>query len=664
MDKKVIVKQEEISDCGACCILSIIRYYGGNANLEEIRNYSNTDVSGVNALDIINCLNKYGMNAQGLKTDKIKLIHIPCIAHIKINEYLSHFVVIYDMNEEYITVMDPAKGIIKLQINEFYNIFSDFLIMIIPKTELPQYKTKKQMENNYKNELKKNKYKLLKLILGNFIILVISLLSSLYIKIITVTNKYYLLIIMFIILELMKYLLSINYSKTLNKIKETISSSGHKLYFDFIIRLPLKYIYLKKSGELISRLDELNETSNLFINIYISNLMNSFIVMPIMIVLLMLNYKSFILIFISCILLFFITDCYKNKLKKSSKESLRTIGEYKDQLVDVLNNPTCINNFNCHDYFGNKVNNKYNTFLTTNNNLDLKLTKYIKMIELIENINVLLVDLSIYLSTKNFINIIIVNNCINIFFSNFNKILTNNTLREYYKEYIKKCDELLDLELKDQGTNSIINKDIKINSLQYFYDTKISVINIENEIIKEGEKVIIKGKNGAGKSTLAKIITKQLIDYNGSIKIGNIEIKDIDKQNINKFIIYLSQEDKLLKTTIKENILLGRNINEKELNKIIDICNLKTLIDKLPYQLDTYLFGGGSELSGGERQKILLARAIASKQEILILDESFSEINPVEEIEILDKIEKNNPDKTIIYISHKNLKYTERIIGI
>ena len=76
MDKKVIVKQEEISDCGACCILSIIRYYGGNANLEEIRNYSNTDVSGVNALDIINCLNKYGMNAQGLKTDKIKLIHI------------------------------------------------------------------------------------------------------------------------------------------------------------------------------------------------------------------------------------------------------------------------------------------------------------------------------------------------------------------------------------------------------------------------------------------------------------------------------------------------------------------------------------------------------------------------------------------------------------
>ena len=129
----------------------------------------------------------------------------------------------------------------------------------------------------------------------------------------------------------------------------------------------------------------------------------------------------------------------------------------------------------------------------------------------------------------------------------------------------------IELELKDQGTNSIINKDIKINSLQYFYDTKISVINIENEIIKEGEKVIIKGKNGAGKSTLAKIITKQLIDYNGSIKIGNIEIKDIDKQNINKFIIYLSQEDKLLKTTIKENILLGRNINEKELNKIIDI---------------------------------------------------------------------------------------------
>ena len=123
MKKRIVVLQEEISDCGVCSLLSIIKYYGGMANLEELRIDSNTTYNGVNAFNLINCAKKYGLDAKGYKNDDITQVLLPCIAHLKLSNNLLHFVVIYEISNSKVLIMDPAKGLINMTLEDFNNIF-------------------------------------------------------------------------------------------------------------------------------------------------------------------------------------------------------------------------------------------------------------------------------------------------------------------------------------------------------------------------------------------------------------------------------------------------------------------------------------------------------------------------------------------------------------
>ena len=155
---------------------------------------------------------------------------------------------------------------------------------------------------------------------------------------------------------------------------------------------------------------------------------------------------------------------------------------------------------------------------------------------------------------------------------------------------------------------------------------------------------------------MCKILNKEYLNYKGDIYLGNINYKDISVSEIRNLISYSSQDEKIFHGTIKDNILMGHTISNHYLEDIIDTCELKRIIDKRIYGLDTYLFAGGDELSGGEKQLIILARTLVLNKNILILDESLSEVNDKVEDKVLSKLFKKYKNKTIIYVSHKNKK--------
>ena len=169
---------------------------------------------------------------------------------------------------------------------------------------------------------------------------------------------------------------------------------------------------------------------------------------------------------------------------------------------------------------------------------------------------------------------------------------------------------------------------------------------------RKNEFVSILGQSGSGKSTLIKILLKYLEDYKGDILIDNINIKDIDYNLLNN-ITYVSQNNYLNNDTLKNNIIYGRNISDIEYEKIIEICNLKDLRDSKMLRNNFIIEDNGFNISGGERQKILLARALLNNSNYLILDECLSDVCLDKEKEIINKIFCIYHDITIIYISHK-----------
>ncbi len=280
-------------------------------------------------------------------------------------------------------------------------------------------------------------------------------------------------------------------------------------------------------------------------------------------------------------------------------------------------------------------------------------------------INLYLVN-KIYQQKFTFEEFLIIITLIEIILSSSSNIVESFMELSFIKNLFNKANDFYNIPLSNIVSNkNFRNGDIKFKNINYNYISNYPLIKNFTTTIKQGEKVIIKGESGTGKSTLCKLLYQEINEFSGKISIGNLNIKTIDSIDYQNNVVYSSQVEKIFSASIKENILLGKEIEKERLDKIIETCELNRVLKKRVLGLDTMLFSGGEELSGGERQLIILARALTRNFNILILDETLSEVNDELEDKILKNIFKTYKDKTIIYVTHKNNKnYFSRVINV
>ena len=176
-----IVLQDGIKDCGICCLLSIIRFYGGEVSKEYLRELTNTTKDGVSLYNLLEASKKIGFDAEGMsgKIENINVNNLPCIAHVNINRKFRHFIVIYKINKEkhQLSIMDPAKGKKNISFSDFNLLSSNNYLFLSPKKKLPIFSKKKIIYRIIRNLIKENKKNLVLLVILtlNFFILTIIL---------------------------------------------------------------------------------------------------------------------------------------------------------------------------------------------------------------------------------------------------------------------------------------------------------------------------------------------------------------------------------------------------------------------------------------------------------------------------------------------------------
>jgi ATP-binding cassette subfamily C protein len=220
---------------------------------------------------------------------------------------------------------------------------------------------------------------------------------------------------------------------------------------------------------------------------------------------------------------------------------------------------------------------------------------------------------------------------------------------------------------KENAKRPNIIDEIKFVNVTFGYEPGFPVLKNISFTIKPKEKVAIVGKNGAGKTTIAKLLLRFYDVNDGEILIGNINIKDIDLKYLREKISYLSQEPEIFDNTIRYNISYGnQNVNEIEIIKVCKIVNIHDDIIKLPFAYDTPVGEEGIKLSGGQKQKIAIARNIIRNPDIFIFDELTSNIDSKSREQIFSSILNISKDKTLIYISHNlsEILNMDRIIVI
>ena len=232
--------------------------------------------------------------------------------------------------------------------------------------------------------------------------------------------------------------------------------------------------------------------------------------------------------------------------------------------------------------------------------------------------------------------------------SAFISFLRVNDINNMQEEQVKSRSLITEFV---QDNNDIIFRNV---TFRYKGANKTTLNNVTFNIPDKKITAIV-GVSGCGKSTLLKLITKVYDEYYGEIYIGQNNLKNLDNDFLRKQTGVVFQESALYKDTILNNIILSdeEEYNPKLVEKILPWVNLKNEIYALPDALNTQLSEGGKGLSQGQKQRVLLARALYKKPKLLILDEATSALDSISENKVLDTLTKELKDQTTILVSHK-----------
>lgn len=221
---------------------------------------------------------------------------------------------------------------------------------------------------------------------------------------------------------------------------------------------------------------------------------------------------------------------------------------------------------------------------------------------------------------------------------------------------IERIDSVLNAEPMSVGNNSHKPKSasVELESVHFSYDGKKEVISDISLKIKCEQTVAFVGPSGGGKSTLASLISRFFDVNSGSIKIGGVDVRDIPKDELMNTVSFVFQNSKLIKASILDNVKMGKpNATDEEVLNALKSAQCMDIIEKFPDGVNTVIGSRGIYLSGGEMQRIAIARAVLKNAPIIILDEATAFADPDNEVKVQTAFAKLSEGKTVIMIAHR-----------
>jgi ABC-type multidrug transport system fused ATPase/permease subunit len=384
-----------------------------------------------------------------------------------------------------------------------------------------------------------------------------------------------------------------------------------------------------------------------------------------------LDKKFFFIFFIFLLLTSVFYLMIKNFLRRIGKETVLLRSKYIETITDSfqLIKEIIINakkDFFINKYYKNlklaEKNNLKSSFVFTSGRAIFEVIAVIMMISLVLYLNSKDYEITFIISYLSLIGISVIRSV-----PLFNSILTSLNKLQYKKPSIVVIANLIEFTKKKKEIQSSyagynkkenfkinFNKNIKIDNLTFSYNKKIVLNNLNLEI-KKGEKIVLVGSSGSGKTTLMNILSG-LIELNEKkLYVDDVEVEYNNYINYRKIISFMPQESYLMNETIHNNIIFDDKDQENKsgIKELLDTVNISKFIAKLDKNEDEIVTQDGSNISGGEKQRIIFARSLFKNFELLILDEPTSSLDKENSFEIINNIFKKYVSKTIIIVTHK-----------
>lgn len=674
MSKVKFISSYEHSECGLACIAMMINYFVKKISLTTLREEYGVPLGGFNIEQMLKIMNNYNIPGKAMKVHNIyDLVEIkePFIAYYNLN----HFVIVEKFKNNKVNIIDPAKGRLKVTVKEFEKEFSGVIICSL--IEKNNYRVKFKINKDLLEIIKKNNKFLIFTLVLTFLLQLLTLYIPMYIKYIidsyNCINDYRKLFSVLFFIVIFYFSFSVVKVRIIAIFHNNFDKMLISKTVKHLLKLPIKFFINRGKGEIIFTIN-----SNQYIRTILSTQIISLFIDIVFLVLyfiLMLSYsiKLSIVTIVLGILLVSISIINTKILIKKNQTQLTNITDVQNITNEIVNNISTIKSVGAEKAVFNKWNIGFEKQLKLEiekSKIDSVLGNIPATIQITYSLIVFVVGIFLGNSEELTIGTIVAFNVLGASFLSPMLSIANSYLQlSAAKIYI---NQLLDImnsrtEFNEEHTNDfkLENGNITLKSVYFKYDYFSKyVIDDFNINIKSGEKVALVGASGSGKSTLLMLMAGLYEPSKGIVSVGNntINANDINKRYYREQLGIVLQESMLFNGSIKDNILLGRCSSEEEIAQAVKISNLDSFIQNFSSGLDTIISEEGNNISGGQRQKLCIARAVLKKPKLLLMDEPTSSLDNISESIIMEKLFLL--EATLLVVAHRlsNISKFDKII--
>lgn len=667
--KYKLVRQPNRKDCGPASLLSILKYFGGDASFPYMRESCFTGSAGSSMLDLVEAANKIGFDVRGASGEYEDLYkeNMPCIAHVVVENSLNHFLVVYKIRKDKIFLADPGKGKYWISKEKFLLMWkSKAVILISPGKDLLNQNVPSWFDWLFSYIMQQRSWVYQVLFLG-FVYTFIGLITALFIQLLIddfIPGKDYSKIfytsVFLIVIFLIRAAAGFFRQRFMVILNRKINIHINSDFLAHLFKLPKKFFSGNKTGDITARLHDALRIQNAIIQIAGVSIIDIFLVSGSVI---LMFYFSKTMALISLIFMFFYLVFLllsTRKLKEQQRDVMKGYASVESTYIDSLRGVDEIISFNSgnsysllNQYFFRNYQDKIKTLGFTQASLSFfaEILNSILVIGLLTVGAVWVVDGSLMIGEMMASYSLLANivPAVNRF------VGANITLQETSIASSRLMD-ILQIDA-DNSSGTIpfeMNNNIRIENGEFSWNRRSCLLKNLNITIERGKITTLCGPSGSGKSTLVQIFQRKYNLQQGKFLVDNSNVYDCDLFDFRKNVGVVPQSIKIFNGTIAENILLGREISDLNLLKgrIIELGLFK-FYERYEYGLMTLLGEEGIELSGGEKQVISLTRALLDNPEILIIDEGLSGMDIDLEKLILSTIKKYSRNHAVLLITHQ-----------
>ncbi|WP_431612560.1 peptidase domain-containing ABC transporter [Chryseobacterium sp. 'Rf worker isolate 10'] len=688
-------KQPDTKDCGPTCLRIVSKYYGKSISLQQIRNLSETTREGSSLLGLSDAAENLGFRSMGVQIDFNTLkeeVSFPCVAHWNKN----HFVVVYkiDKNNK-VYISDPSYGLItytreefiKSWIGENANENTEEGIVLILETTPAFFQTEFDTEESKASFTFLSKYLLkyktlviqlaIGLLGGSLLSLIFPFLTQSIVDV-GIQNQDINFIYVVLLAQIMLFLgrmgIETIRSWILLHLSARINISIISDFFIKLMKLPISFFDTRMTGDIMQRINDHHRIEQLLTSSSLNTLFSLVNLIIFSIVLLFYDYRLFIVYLVGAVLYIGWISFFLKKRKELDYKRFSQVSQEQSKVIELINGMQEIKMHNAEkqkrwdwEFLQVKL------FKIRIKSLSLEQWQSVggNFINQMKDILVSFLSAKLVLSGNLTLGMMLsVQYIIGQLNSPLLQLIDFIKQTQDAKISLERLGEIHDKDdeedKNEQYATDVPKRDIEIKDMSFRYiGSDVPVFENLSLTIPYQQTTAIVGASGSGKTTLLKLLMKFYDPDQGEIRIGNTNMKNISPRYWRDHCGVVMQEGYVFNDTIANNIAVGEDhIDKQKLRRAVEIANIKEFIESLPLSYNTKIGNEGVGVSGGQKQRLFIARAVYKSPEYILFDEATSALDANNEKVIMENLEQFFKGKTAVVIAHRlsTVRHADKII--